>query len=60
MQQVLPLEPRQPALDTAPSLYFVRHAARAVLVRVEPTGGVRVTIPRGDQARSRFVTRQRG
>lgn len=61
MQAHLPLELPTPSLDPAPVLYFVRHRrARRYLVRVEPTGRVRVTIPRGGSRREAesFVVRQ--
>jgi predicted metal-dependent hydrolase len=61
MQEHLPFESAAPALDHAPGLYFVRHRlARRYLVRVEPNGRVRVTIPRGGSKREAeaFVTRQ--
>ncbi|MEQ1759733.1 MAG: YgjP-like metallopeptidase domain-containing protein [Vicinamibacterales bacterium] len=63
MQERLPFESAAPALERAQSPYFVRHRlARRYLVRVEPTGRVRVTIPRGGSKREAeaFVTRQKG
>jgi predicted metal-dependent hydrolase len=61
MQAPLPLEAQSPPAEVSPPLYFVRHRlARRYLVRVEPTGRVRVTIPRGGSRRQAesFVTRQ--
>ena len=49
-----PLEPCQPTEPTAPSepTYFVRHRrARRYVLRVDPDGRVRVTIPRGGSRR---------
>jgi predicted metal-dependent hydrolase len=62
MQAPLPFEAQSPDREMAPSLYFVRHRlARRYLVRVEPTGRVRVTIPRGGSRREAesFVVRQK-
>jgi predicted metal-dependent hydrolase len=61
MQGLLPFNEASPG-PGAPCVYFVRHRrARRYLVRVEPTGRVRVTIPRGGSRREAesFVSRQR-
>jgi predicted metal-dependent hydrolase len=58
MQFALPFAPTTDAAET----YFVRHRrARRYLLRVEPDGRVRVTIPRGGSRAeaARFVERQR-
>jgi predicted metal-dependent hydrolase len=62
MQPPLPFD-ADPGQLTPAAIYFVRHQrARRYLVRVEPTGTVRVTIPRGGSRREAeaFATRQRG
>ncbi len=62
MQPRLPFEAgATPAGHVIPSLYFVRHRrARRYVVRVEPAGRVRVTIPLGGSRREAeaFVSRQ--
>jgi predicted metal-dependent hydrolase len=56
MQLGLPLEPPEPSEPTEPSEppepYFVRHRrARRYVLRVDPDGRLRVTIPRGGSRR---------
>ena len=66
--QIEPIEPLEPLFTEPiapteppePSFYFVRHRrARRYLLRVDPDGRVRVTIPRGGSKReaSEFVQR---
>lgn len=70
-QEGLPFEAARPPVpkvglvasgqEPASALYFVRHPrARRYLLRVEPTGRIRVTIPRGGSKREAesFVRRQ--
>jgi predicted metal-dependent hydrolase len=62
MQLGLPLEPSEPSEPTEPTdpTYFVRHRrARRYVLRVDPDGRVRVTIPRGGSRREAeaFATR---
>jgi predicted metal-dependent hydrolase len=61
MQPRLPFDADLQGAERASTVFFVRHRrARRYLVRVEPTGSVRVTIPRGGSRREAeaFVTRQ--
>src|ERR1051325_7459005 len=62
-----PVEPTEPTEPTEP--YFVRHRrARRYVLRVDPDGRVRITIPRGGSRReaeafaqrhARWIARQR-
>jgi hypothetical protein len=61
MQPRLPFVASPAPVPDAAELYFVRHQrARRYLLRVEPTGRVRVTIPRGGSRREAeaFAIRQ--
>jgi predicted metal-dependent hydrolase len=64
MQMGLPLEPEAvPVSPVAPDQYFVRHRrARRYILRVDPDGRVRVTIPRGGSQRAAeaFAKRHEG
>ncbi len=57
MQLGLPLDRAAPPADTpTETIYFVRHhRARRYLLRVDPDGRVRVTIPRGGSRREAVV-----
>jgi predicted metal-dependent hydrolase len=53
MQMGLPLEAPAPVAVAQPGLYFVRHRrARRYILRVDPDGRLRVTIPRGGSQRA--------